>query len=243
MSTVSILGLPIRNVTMEEAVQDVSRFFEERSSRIVVTPNAEILQSYTKDPKVKDALMQADYVIPDGIGVIIAARKLKTPLKEKVAGVELAAHLIERSAAEGKRVYFLGAKPGIAQKAKENFLEKHPDLQVVGLRDGYFKPEEEPAIIEEINGLDVDMLFVCLGAPRQEIWMSEHRTDLKVGVMLGLGGSLDVFAGAVKRAPKWMIRLGLEWLYRICKEPWRIKRVMELPFFLMSIKRKAKKQN
>lgn len=242
MSTVSILGLPIQNVTMEEAVRDVYPFLERKESRIVVTPNAEILQAYANDSKVHETLLQADYVIPDGIGVVLASRSLGTPLKEKVAGVELAAHLIALCERDGKRVYFLGAKPGVAELAKENFLKKHPALQVVGFRDGYFRPEEEPAIIEEINGLGVDMLFVCLGAPRQEIWMVEHRRLLKVGVMLGLGGSLDVFAGTVKRAPRWMIRMGLEWLYRICKEPWRFKRVMELPFFLMSIKKRSKEQ-
>lgn len=239
MSTVSILGLPIQNVTMAEAVEDVYPFLSERKNRIVVTPNAEILQAYATDPKVHETLLQADYVIPDGIGVVLASRKLGTPLKEKVAGVELAAHLIARCERDGKRVYFLGAKPGVAELAKANFLKKHPKLIVAGLRDGYFQPEDEPQIIEEINSLDVDMLFVCLGAPRQEIWMVEHRHLLKVGVMLGLGGSLDVFAGTVKRAPRWMIRLGLEWLYRICKEPWRLKRVMELPFFLMSIKKRS----
>lgn len=241
MSTVSILNLPIQNVTMAEAVADVAAFFEARESRIVVTPNAEILQAYANDEAVRKTLLQADYIVPDGIGVVLAACMLKTPVKEKVAGVELAEHLLKLSAGHGKRVYFLGAKPGVAAAAKEKLTEKYPGLQVVGLHDGYFKPEDEPAIIDEINGLDADMLFVCLGAPRQEIWMAEHRAALKVGVMLGLGGSLDVFAGAVKRAPRWMIRLGLEWLYRICKEPWRIKRVMELPFFLLSIKRLDKK--
>ncbi len=241
MSTVSILNLPIQNVTMAEAVADVAAFFEERKSRIVVTPNAEILQAYANDEGVRRVLLQADYVIPDGIGVVLASRLLKTPVKEKVAGVELAEHLLRYSAEKGKRVYFLGAKPGVAEAAKEKLVQKYPDLHVAGLHDGYFKPEDEGEIIEEINGLDIDMLFVCLGAPRQETWMAENRARLKVGVMLGLGGSLDVFAGAVKRAPRWMIRLGLEWLYRICKEPWRLKRVMELPFFLMSIKRRAKK--
>ena len=241
MSVVSILNLPIQNITMAEAVADVSAFFEARGSRIVVTPNAEILQAYADDEAVRAVLQQADYVIPDGIGVVLASRLLKTPVKEKVAGVELAEHLLKRCAEQGRRVYFLGAKPGVAEAAKEKMQAKYPGLQVAGLHDGYFKPEEEPAIIEEINRLDIDMLFVCLGAPRQECWMAENRKALKVGVMLGLGGSLDVFAGAVKRAPRWMIRWGLEWLYRVCKEPWRIKRIIELPFFLLSIKKRAKK--
>lgn len=235
--TVSILGLPVQNVTMEEAVNDVYGFFGARESKIVVTPNAEILQMYHKDPAVKESLLQSDYTIPDGVGVVMAAKRLGTPVKQKVAGVELAIHLLERSAKEGKRVYFLGAKPGVAQQAKEKLEQTLPGIQVVGLRDGYFKPEDEPALIQEINGLDVDMLLVCLGAPKQEHWMASHRDQLKVGVMLGLGGTLDVLAGTAKRAPRWMINCRLEWLYRLIREPKRIGRMIRLPIFLMGIKK------
>lgn len=240
--TVSILGLPIQNVTMEEAINDVSAFFEKRESRMVVTPNAEILKVYDEDPEAKKSLDRADYVVPDGIGVILAAKMLKTPLKEKVAGVELGTNLLKKCAATGKRVYFLGAKPGVAAAAKEELLKDYPEIQIVGLHDGYFDAEEEKKIVEEINGLDVDMLFVCLGAPRQEHWMANHKDQLKVGVMLGLGGTLDILAKTLKRAPKWMIALGIEWLYRVVKEPWRIKRIAQLPLFLMSVKKRNKKR-
>lgn len=235
--TVSILGLPVQNVTMEEAVNDVYSFFGARESKIVVTPNAEILEMYHKDPEVKKALLQSDYTVPDGVGVVLAAKRLGTPVKQKVAGVELATHLLERSAQEGKRVYFLGAKPGVAQLAKEKLEQRMPGIQVVGLRDGYFKPEEEPAIVAEINALDVDLLMVCLGAPKQEQWMARHKKDLKIGVMMGLGGTLNVLAGTAKRAPRWMINCRLEWLYRLIKEPNRIGRMIRLPIFLMSIKK------
>lgn len=234
---VSILGLPIQNVTMDEAVNDVYSFFALRESKIVVTPNAEILQMFQTRPEMHDALLEADYVVPDGVGVLMAAKRLGTPLKEKVAGIELGIHLLERCAAEGKRVFFLGAKPGIAEIAKAEVEKKLPDIQIVGVQDGYFKPEEEPALVERINGLDVDMLFVCLGAPKQEIWMASHKSVLKVGVMLGLGGTLDVLGNNVKRAPRWMINMRLEWLYRIIKEPYRIGRVASLPRFLLSIKK------
>lgn len=235
--TVSILGLPVRNVTVQEAVTDVAGFFEQRESKIVVTPNAEILQMFTEDDTVKAALLQADYVVPDGVGIMIIAKKLKTPLKEKVAGVELAGHLLQTAAEKRKRIYFLGGKPGIAETARKNLEKKYPSIQIVGVRDGYFKPEDEPAILEEINRLNVDMLFVCLGAPKQEKWMAEHKKDLKLGVMLGLGGTLDVLAGTAKRAPKWMIACSLEWLYRLIKEPWRFKRMAHLPAFLFKIKK------
>lgn len=235
--SVSILGLPIRNVTMSEAVNDVYGFFGARESKIVVTPNAEILQMYSTDPAVKEALEKADYIVPDGVGVLMAAKRLGTPLKEKVAGVELSRNLLEKAAKEGGNVYLLGAKPGVAAEAKRCLEQEIPGVSIVGARDGYFKSEDEPAIIEEINGLDVDMLFVCLGAPKQELWMAEHKGDLKVGVMLGLGGSLDIFSHTLKRAPQWMIQCRIEWLYRVIKEPYRIGRIASLPKFLMSIKK------
>lgn len=235
--SVSILGLPIRNVTMSEAVNDVYGFFGARESKIVVTPNAEILQMYSTDPAVKEALEKADYIVPDGVGVLMAAKRLGTPLKEKVAGVELSRNLLEKAAKEGGNVYLLGAKPGVAAEAKRCLEQEIPGVSIVGARDGYFKPEDEPAIIEEINGLDVDMLFVCLGAPKQELWMAEHKGDLKVGVMLGLGGSLDIFSHTLKRAPQWMINCRIEWLYRVIKEPYRIGRIASLPKFLLSIKK------
>lgn len=192
---------------------------------------------FDQRPEVREALMQADYVVPDGVGVLLAAKRLGQPLKEKVAGIELGTHLLERSAQEGKRIFFLGAKPGVAEAAKKEVEKKMPGIQIVGVQDGYFKPEEEPALIERINGLDVDMLFVCLGAPKQELWMAAHKKDLKVGAMLGLGGTLDVLGNTVKRAPRWMIDLKLEWLYRVAKEPWRIGRVASLPKFLLRIKK------
>jgi N-acetylglucosaminyldiphosphoundecaprenol N-acetyl-beta-D-mannosaminyltransferase len=222
---------------MEQAVNDVYGFFAVRQSKIVVTPNAEILQLYTKSEEMQAALKKADYIVPDGIGILLAAKRLGVPMKEKVAGIELGRHLMERAAEEGKRIYFLGAKPGIAQRAKECLEEEIPGIQIVGVRDGYFKPEEEPAIVEEINGLNVDMLLVCLGAPKQELWMAKHKEALKVGAMLGLGGSLDIFAHALKRAPQWMIKCRIEWLYRVIKEPKRIARIAGLPKFLLSIKK------
>ncbi len=235
--TVSVLGLPIQNITMDEAVNEVYGYFAARESRIIVTPNAEILQMISKDDAVRKAMLRADYVVPDGVGVLLAAKRLGTPLREKVAGVELGTNLLKRCAAEGKRVYFLGAKPGIAAEAKRILEEEMPGIQIVGVRDGYFKPEEEAAIVEEINALDVDMLFVCLGAPKQELWMAKHKADLRIGAMLGLGGTLDVLAKNVKRAPRWMINCKIEWLYRVIKEPKRIGRIAGLPFFLLRVKK------
>ena len=241
--TVEILGLPFQNVTMEQAVNDVYGFFSARESKMVVTPNTEILQMFDRLPEVRQAILQADYVVPDGAGVIKASRMLGAPLKEKVAGIELGLHLMKKCAGTGGSVYLLGAKPGVAEKAKERLLNEIPGLNVAGVHDGYFNESDEQAIVEEINRLNVDMLLVCLGAPKQELWMAKHKKDLRVGAMLGLGGSLDVIAGNVRRAPRWMIRYSLEWLYRIAREPKRIGRVAGLPFFLLRVKKGSKKRS
>ncbi len=239
--TVSVLGLPVQNITMEEAVNEVYGYFSARESKMIVTPNAEILQMVSKDEAVRQAIAKADYVVPDGVGVLMAAKRLGTPLKEKVAGVELGTNLLLRAAEQGGRIYFLGAKPGIAEEAKRRLEQEMAGIQIVGVRDGYFKPEDEAEIVQEINALDVDMLFVCLGAPKQELWMAKHKDALKIGAMLGLGGTLDVLAHNVKRAPRWMIRCKLEWLYRTLKEPKRIGRIASLPIFLLRVKKYNKK--
>ena len=139
-------------------------------------------------------------------------------------------------------MFFFGAKPGVADTAAKNLCEKVPGLKIAGTRDGYFKPEQTDEIINQINESGASVLWVCLGAPRQELWMAEHKDKLRVGVMLGLGGSLDVYAGNVKRAPKIMIDLKVEWLYRLIKEPYRLGRMMKIPSVLILAKKEAKRR-
>ena len=169
-------------------------------------------------------------MLPDGAGVVLAAKLRKTPLKQKVAGVDFADRLLGVLAETGNTLYLLGGKPGIAELAAQKMVEKHPGLRICGTADGYFK--EETPVIEKINAVKPDVLFVCVGAPKQEIFMNAHRDELDVRLMAGLGGSLDAFAGTVKRAPKWMIRCNLEWLYRLVKEPKRFGRMLRLPKYL-----------
>lgn len=237
--TVDVVGVPIQNVNMEEALQDVSAFLDKKEKKIIVTPNAEILQLCVEDAAVRETICQADYIIPDGIGVVKGAALLGTPIKCKVAGCDLAWNLLGEMQAKGKKLFLLGAKPGVAAAAAENMKKAYPDLDICGVQDGYFK--EDDAVIEAINASGADALYVCLGVPKQEQWMVKNRQALNVSLMIGLGGSLDIFAGTVKRAPKIFIRLGLEWLYRLIKEPWRFKRMMKLPVFFISVL-KYKKQ-
>lgn len=227
-----ILGLQFDNVTMEEALAVGEGFLDGDHAAIVVTPNAEIGYDAAKDPAFCALLNRADLMLPDGAGVVLAAKLRKTPLKQKVAGIDFARNMLSVFARRGTRLYLLGSKPGVAEQAAEKMRSMAPGLVICGTADGYFK--EEAPVIEKINAAGAEALFVCLGAPKQERFMFAHRDELKtVRLMAGLGGSLDGFAGHVKRAPKWMIKLNLEWFYRLCKEPKRIGRMMRLPKYLI----------
>lgn len=228
-----IMGLGFDNVTMAEALERAKVLMEQPGASYVVTPNAEIAYDAMGSEELRRLINNADLVLPDGAGVVLASKILKTPLKEKVAGVDFADRLLDVLSQTGGSAYLLGSKPGVAEKAAENMLQKHPGLTIAGLADGYFQDEAE--VVAKINEAKPDFLFVCLGSPKQEHFMVNHRTELQVKLMAGLGGSLDSFAGTVKRAPKWMISCNLEWLYRLIKEPKRFKRMLRLPKFLWAV--------
>ena len=227
-----ILGLKFDNVTMAEAIRIGEAFLDGDKPAVVVTPNAEIGYDASNDPNYRALLNQADLMLPDGAGVILAAKLRKTPLKEKVAGIDFARNMLSVFARRGTKLYLLGSKPGVAEQAAEKMKEIAPGLNICGCADGYFK--DERPVIEKINAAGAEALFVCLGAPKQEKFMLAHRNELPtVRLMAGLGGSLDGFAGNVKRAPDWMIKCQLEWFYRLCKEPKRIGRMMRLPKYVV----------
>ena len=229
---IDVLGVSFDNVTMAEAVAAGVALVEQEGTGYVVTPNPEFILEARKNPDFGKVLAGAALTIPDGIGVIYSAKILGTPLKEKVAGVAFAAGLMNEMAKKGQRLFLLGAKPGIAEKAGEKLMQQYPGLVVCGTHDGYFKAEESPAVAEEIRNTGADAVFVCLGAPKQEFWMAEYGPATGAHLLAGLGGSLDVFAGTVERAPEAWQKLGLEWLYRLKKEPWRWKRMIRLPLVL-----------
>ncbi len=227
-----ILGLQFDNVTMDEALALGERFLDGDRAAVVVTPNAEIAYDAAKDGAFCALLNRADLMLPDGAGVVLAAKLRKTPLKEKVAGIDFARNMLSVFARRGTKLYLLGSKPGVAEQAAEKMKELAPGLVICGTADGYFK--DEGPVIEKINESGAEALFVCLGAPKQEKFMFDHREELKtVRLMAGLGGSLDGFAGNVKRAPDWMIKTNLEWFYRLCKEPKRIGRMTRLPKYVL----------
>ena len=228
---IDVLGVGFDNVTMAEAVERGMELVRSSGTHYVATPNPEIVEVCREDPEARTAVNGADLVLPDGIGVVKGAAMLGTPLKEKTPGIEFAGHLMDRLAEEGRSLYLLGAKPGVAEQAAAKLAEAHPGLRIAGTHDGYFK--EDGPVIESIRQSGADVVFVCLGAPKQELWMVEHGPATGAHLMVGLGGSLDVFAGVVERAPEGFQRLGLEWLYRLAKDPKRIGRMAKLPLVLV----------
>lgn len=233
MKNVSLRGI---NFTAG-SLTDISAYISEQIARgeqtAVFTPNSEIVQMCIDEPSLYEVINSAEVIIPDGIGVIKAAKVLGLPLTERVPGIELGEHML--SVADNTMpVFFLGGKPGVAEAAAEKMAKKHPNLKVCGCHDGYFKKnsEENDAVLEEIRRSGAVILFVCLGAPAQEKWIFENRNSLPdVRLLMGLGGSLDIYSGKAERAPSFFRKAGLEWLYRLIKEPSRIGRMMSLPKF------------
>ena len=225
-----VLGVGFDNLTLEEAARAGADLVESEGFHYAVTPNPEFLLSTRKDPEFKQALLAADLVLADGVGVIYSAKILGRPLKGKVPGIDFAQRLLAWMAEHGKRLFLLGAKPGVAELAAANLKSSYPGLIVCGTHDGYFK--EDAPVVEAIRSSAADVVFVCLGAPKQEFWMVRNGPATGAHLMIGLGGSLDVFAGVVERAPKAFQKLGLEWLYRLMKEPKRIGRMIKLPLVL-----------
>ena len=241
---IHIRGVTFDAVTFEEAADRLTDALETGRQTALFTPNPEIVQACVEDPSLYPVINAAELIVPDGIGVVKAGRILGTPFPGgRVAGYDLGRELLRRlngmTKPDGSRygIYFLGGKPGVAEAARDKLLGEFPELCFVGCGDGYFKKEgpETDAAVERVNGAKADVLFVCLGAPAQEKWITANRERLGAVLLLGLGGSLDGYAGIVKRAPKIFIRLGLEWFYRLCKEPRRIKRMSKLPVFYVGV--------
>lgn len=231
MSRIDVLGVSFDDLTMDEAVEIALGFMQERRACYACTPNPEIVMAAKGDAALRAALSGAELVLADGVGITKAAAMLGTPLKSRVPGIDFASNVISRLAERGGSVYLLGAKPLVAEAAAEKLTQTYPGIVIAGTNDGYFT--DDAPVIEKINAASPDFLMVCLGSPKQEMWMSANAGRLSCGLMAGLGGSLDVLAGNVQRAPETWRRLGLEWLYRVIKEPKRLGRVMKLPAFVL----------
>ncbi len=233
---VKILGVPVHPLTMNESVAILEEKLQKKEQAFVVTANAEIIMMCQQDKEYNNIVSeQADLVLPDGAGAVWAGRYLGNEVPERVAGFDLYNQLLKLSADKGYKAYFFGGAPGVAEAAKNKAEELYPGVQIVGCRNGYFTEAEEEAIIKEINDAAPDMLFVALGAPKQEKWLVKYRNQLKPRVLMGIGGSFDVLAGKMERAPKWMQEASLEWAFRLYKQPSRFMRMLALPKFVLKV--------
>ena len=227
----NVLGIQFDNLTREEARQAGRELLRGSDFHYVVTPNPEFLLAAEKDLEFQKILNRADLVLPDGIGVVYSAKILGTPLKERVAGFDFACDMLEELNELGGRLYLLGAKPGVAEEAAAKIVEQHPKIVICGTHDGYFK-ESDP-VAREVAAAQPDLLFVCLGAPKQEKWIACFGLLTGAKMAIGLGGALDVFAGNVERAPEKWQKMGMEWAYRLSREPKRFGRMAKLPLVLV----------
>lgn len=236
--SVTVLGLPFSRQTEKEAFGRIARMAREGSGSKVFTPNPQMLLGAHEQKELFALLSSADLLLPDGVGVTLASRLLGKPLPERITGIDTAEQLLSYGAQTGLRFYFLGGREGVAEEAARRMKERYGGLQVAGTHHGYFEKEgkENRVILEDIRRCAPHVLFVCFGFPAQEMWIRENLPHLpSVRLAMGLGGVLDVWSGQTRRAPRAFRKLGLEWLWRVLREPRRFKTVLSLPKFLFLV--------
>ncbi|MCD4837994.1 MULTISPECIES: WecB/TagA/CpsF family glycosyltransferase [Neobacillus] len=232
----NFLGVDVCNYNYDELASLLIQDIEKKKKSFIVAINPEKIMKAQKDEELKKLLNSADYQIPDGIGVILASKLKGGKIKNRVTGIDMMLKLCQVAAAKGKRIFMYGGKPGVAEAAKKELEKQFPGIQIVGTLHGYEK--DESVILETINRHQPEILFVALGSPTQEYWIVNHMKKVTPYVFQGVGGSFDVISGNLKRAPEFFQSLGLEWFYRLVKEPWRWKRQLILPMFLVKTLRK-----
>lgn len=232
LSRVNILGIRIDRVDQAQSSKIITKAVDTRIKLRIITANPELIYKAEKDEALRDMINSADLIVPDGVGVVWAARILGKDLIERVTGIDLATRILEAGSRNKWRIFLLGSKPGIAEKAAVEQSKEYPGI-IFASHHGFFSKEEEPAVVRMIQEFSPDILLTGLGAPKQEYWNKEH--DGLALVVMGVGGTIDVFAGEVKRAPRFFREFGLEWLYRLISEPSRIKRQVVLPLYLLRV--------
>ncbi len=235
---VVILGVPVHAITFSGLLDTIATWIA-RGDRTyqICTASPEFVMIAQADDAFMHVLRQADLCVADGVGLLLAARFLGRPLPERVTGSDGLPLIAERAAQAGWKLFLLGAAPGVAEQAAANLTRRYPGLRIVGTYAGSPDPAEDDALVERINASQADILFVAYGAPRQDLWIARNAPRLSVKVAIGVGGAIDFAAGRVPRAPRWMQRLGLEWLYRLYREPWRWRRMLRLPRFVWAVVR------
>jgi len=231
--TVDILGVMVDRASFPDALETARDFLGTDRAHAIYTPNPEIIMKAYRSAEYTAVLNRADMVVPDGIGVVYGSRIVGKPVAERVAGYDLCCALLAYAGETGKKLYLFGGKPGVAETAAEKIQELYPGIVIAGTTHGYHQNMDHVA--GEIAASGADIVLVCLGAPKQEIWIDQNKDKTGAKVLIGAGGSLDVFAGTVKRAPAFFRKLNLEWFYRLLKQPSRLGRMMDLPRFVITI--------
>lgn len=236
---INFFGVNLDLLTVEETLSQISKFIETKQYVQHVVVNVAKLVYAQKDMNLREIINSCPLINVDGAGIIIGAKLLGINIPERVTGIDLMQKLIEYSALKGYRVYFFGAEEEIVKKVVDIYKEKYPELTVAGYRNGYYSDEEEENIVSDIRNSEADILFVAMGSPKKEIFLNKYSEKMKVSFTMGVGGSFDVVAGKVKRAPKWMQAINSEWIYRLVQEPkrmWKRYAVTNSIFLAMLIK-------
>ena len=232
---ISVLQVPIDCLTMKDAISKIIAFTNEPGLHLVATANAEMVMLANQNPMLHGILNSASLVVPDGAGILWAAERMGEHVPERVTGVDVTKELFKVASKMQIPIYCLGAAPGVAKQAVDNLQHAMGPINLVGIHDGFFDEEEEKRIVEDIKTSGAKLVFVALGVPKQEQWIAEKLTSLDGVVAIGIGGSFDVLAGNIPRAPHWMQRNRLEWLYRLYLEPKRIGRMLAIPKFMWTV--------
>ncbi|MDD5687657.1 MAG: WecB/TagA/CpsF family glycosyltransferase [Elusimicrobia bacterium] len=234
MQSIKILSIRVDRVTFDETLPLIHTFLTDGSQHQLITANPLMLLEAQKDSALKNVFDKASLVLPESSGIFWASKFSNTPLKEKIPGIDFMNFLLNYAQANNHSVFFLGAKEEVITKAVQNIKEKFPELKIAGYNNGYFSDKEE-SIISKIKTSKADILFVGLNIPFQEKWINKNLKSLGAKIAVGVGGSYDVFSGNLKRAPIWMIKLQIEWLFRLIQQPWRITRILKLSVFIIKV--------
>jgi N-acetylglucosaminyldiphosphoundecaprenol N-acetyl-beta-D-mannosaminyltransferase len=235
---VDIFNIPISKMDMNQTVQYLRDRVEKRLTTQVITANPIMLMAALEDDQYKLVMQQAELIVPDGAGLVWAAKRIKNPVRERVAGIDLMMKLVEMAEDRQWKVYFMGASDPVIREAVSNLMKQFPRMIIAGYRDGYFTDADDAQVLEDLRKANPDLLFVGRAANQQEPWLCKYKDQLSIPVMIGVGGSFDVLSGKLKRAPKLWQSLRLEWLYRLLQEPWRYKRMFAIPKFMWRILKK-----
>lgn len=222
MNPVEVARVPVHPVDMQSALDQVDSFIEDGEPHYNVAINAAKVVAFQNDPELQQAIREADLLTADGQAVVWASRLLGQPLPGRVAGADLMEALLGHAEARGYSIYLLGARDEVVRACVDRALSQHPNLRIAGFRNGYFNREQEQTVVAEIRAAAPDILFLGFGTPAKEYFMRRHRETLGIPFVMGVGGTFDVYAGLVKRAPRWMQQSGLEWAYRLGQEPRRM---------------------